>query len=104
MTHLQFSLKTTHVIKSVGNYYSVVFTDKLATITTCEKSACLKKAASRGGSPLSLPALSTQRPVYFPTALIVTLIGLFCVGSSLVIENESFVVPFLVGANTIVTV
>ena len=51
----------------------------------------------------SLSVLSTKRSVYFAVALIFTLIALCCVGSSLVIEIESFVFPFLVGDYVIVT-
>ena len=54
------------------------------------------KAASRGARRF-VASVSNDALVYFAVALIFTLIALCCVGSSLVIEIESFVFPFLVG-------
>jgi hypothetical protein len=65
-------------------------------------SSCEKKRRAVGLAA-SLAALSIKRSVYFAVALIFNLIALCCVGSSLVIEIESFVFPFLVGEYVIVT-
>jgi hypothetical protein len=54
------------------------------------------KAASRGARRF-VASVSMTRAVYFAVALIFTLIALCWVGSSLVIEIELLVFPFLVG-------